>query len=193
MKVDTGVQGNILSLRIYRNMFPEHVDDNGLPTGTTSTQTKLTATWSLFSYGGMETNARFYVADVNGLAICGLPTSCELPLLELHCGISTTQIPYPTSRDKSDLQLLYPDRFNGIDIFEGDCHIVMNLDVPPVVHAPRKCPIQVADDIKKELDKMVSLVEIQLVTEPTDWASSAAYSQKSNGRLRICLDPKDLN
>jgi len=43
LKVDTGAQGNILPLRIYRNMFPEHIDDYGLPTGTTPTPTKLTA------------------------------------------------------------------------------------------------------------------------------------------------------
>ena len=43
MKVDTGAQGNILNFPVYRNMFPEHVDDNGLPTGTKLTQTKLTA------------------------------------------------------------------------------------------------------------------------------------------------------
>ena len=101
MKVDTGAQGNILSLRIRRNMFPEHADDNGLPTGTTPTQTKLTAyngtpivqhgVCSIkCSYGGKETKARFFVTDVNGLAICGLPTSCELQFVELHCGISTT-------------------------------------------------------------------------------------------------------
>ena len=204
MKVDTGAQGNILPLRIYRNMFPEHVDDNGLPIGTTPTQTKLTAyngtpivqhgVCSIkCSYGGKETNARFYVADVNGPAICGLPTSCELQLVELHCGISTTQSPNPTIRDKSDLQLLYPDRFNGIGKFEGEYHIVTDPDVPPVVYAPRKCPIHIGDDIKKELDEMVSLGVIQPVTEPTDWVSSVAYSQKSNGRWRICLDPKDLN
>ena len=31
------------------------------------------------------------------------------------------------------------------------------------------------------------------MTEPTDWVSSVAYSQKSNGRWPVCLDPKDLN
>ena len=112
MKVDTGAQGNILPLRIYRNMFPEHEDDNGLPTGTTPTRTKLNAYNGTpkhgdrsvkCSYGGKETNARFYVADVNGPAICGLPTSWELQLVGLHCGISTIQIPNPTIRDKSDL------------------------------------------------------------------------------------------
>ena len=41
--------------------------------------------------------------------------------------------------------------------------------------------------------KLVNLGVIKQVTEPTDWVSSVAYSQKSNGRWRVCLDPKDLN
>ena len=77
-------------------------------------------------------------------------------------------MPNSTVRDKSDLQLLHPDRFNGIGKFEGEYHIATDPDVPPVVHAPRKCPIHIADDIKKELDEMVSLGVIQLVTEPTN-------------------------
>ena len=65
--------------------------------------------------------------------------------------------------------------------------------MPLVVHAPRKCAIHIEDDIKKKLDEMVNLRVIESLTEPTDWVSSVAYSQKSNGRWRICLDPKDLN
>ena len=30
-------------------------------------------------------------------------------------------------------------------------------------------------------------------TEPTSWVSSLTYPKKANGKLRICLDPKDLN
>ena len=30
-------------------------------------------------------------------------------------------------------------------------------------------------------------------TEPTPWVSSLMYLKKPNGKLRICLDPKDLN
>ena len=40
---------------------------------------------------------------------------------------------------------------------------------------------------------MVELGVIEKVEEPTDWVSSIVYSRKSNGKLRICLDPKDLN
>ena len=50
------------------------------------------------------------------------------------------------------LQLLYPNQFNGIGKFEGEYHIVTDPDVPPVVHARRKCPIHIGDDIEKELD-----------------------------------------
>ena len=206
VKVDTGAQGNILPLRIYRNMFPDQVDENGFPTETAPSCTKLTAyngtqipqygVCSIkCSYGDKETEAMFYLADVAGPAICGLPTCCQLNLVELHCAVSTcsSKVPLPAIKNKDVLQALYPDRFDGIGKFEGKYHIVTDPDVPPVVHAPRKCPIHIKDDIKKELDEMVSLGVIKPVTEPTDWVSSVAYSQKSNGRWRVCLDPKNLN
>ncbi|GFN96971.1 hypothetical protein PoB_002347700 [Plakobranchus ocellatus] len=40
---------------------------------------------------------------------------------------------------------------------------------------------------------MESLNVIQKETEPIDWVNSIAFSRKSNGKLRVCLDPKDLN
>ena len=208
VKVDTGAQGNILPLRIYKNMFPDHVDENGFPTDTKSTQTRLTAYNGTpitqhgictihCSYNDNGTEADFYVADVDGPAICGLPTLCKLKLVELHCEVTTSsdKVPHllPIINNKDELQMLYPDRFNGIGKFQGEYHIVTDPDVPPVIHAPRRCPIHIKDDIKKELDEMVSLGVIKPVTEPTDWVSSVAYSQKPNGRWRVCLDPKDLN
>ena len=199
LKVDTGAQENILPLRIYGNMFPNHLDENGFPTGTKPTQAKLTAFNGTTitqhgicsikcSYDDNETVAEFYVTDVNGPMICGLPTSCKLKLVELHCEITTNtnkascKASAPVN-DKGDLQMLYPDLFNGISKFEGEYHIVTDPSVLPVIHAPRKCPIHIKDDIKKELDEMVSLGVIKPVTEPSDWVSSVAYSQKSNATL----------
>ena len=117
VKVDTGAQGNILPLRIYRNMFSHHVDENGLPTETAPSQTKLTAyngtqipqhgVCSIkSSYGDKATDAGFYVAGVAGPAICGLPTCCQLNLLELLCAVGTcsSKVPLPAVKDKGDLQ-----------------------------------------------------------------------------------------
>ena len=62
-----------------------------------------------------------------------------------------------------------------------------------MIHAPRKCPIQIKDELQCALDKMTQDNVIRKVTEPTDWVSSLAFSRKKDGALRICLDPKDLN
>ena len=117
--------------------------------------------------------------------------------MELHCAttknVTKVPCPVPAINGISDLQMLYPDGFDGIGRFQGEYHIVTDPNVPPVIHAPRKCPIHIKDDIKKNLDEMISLGVIKAVTEPTDWVSSVAYSHTSNGRGRICLDPKDLN
>ena len=38
-----------------------------------------------------------------------------------------------------------------------------------------------------------SLNVIEKVTHPTDWLSNIAVVEKSNGKLRLCLDPRNLN
>ena len=40
---------------------------------------------------------------------------------------------------------------------------------------------------------MVEIDVIERISKPTDWVSSLAYSRKSSGKIRICLDPKNLN
>ena len=40
---------------------------------------------------------------------------------------------------------------------------------------------------------MVSLGVIEKVDKPTDWVNSIVIVEKSNGDIRLCLDPKDLN
>ena len=47
--------------------------------------------------------------------------------------------------------------------------------------------------MEKELDDMVKQGITVPVDEPTDWVNSLIAREKTNGSLRICLDPKDLN
>jgi len=39
---------------------------------------------------------------------------------------------------------------------------------------------------------MIHLDIIQPVTEPTEWVSPLVVVEKPNGKLRVCLDPRDL-
>ena len=43
------------------------------------------------------------------------------------------------------------------------------------------------------MDEFLEQKIIVPVTEPTDWVSSLTYSWKTNGKLWVCLDPKDLS
>ena len=148
------------------------------------------------SFRGKRCDAEFYVSSSTGPAILGLPSCRELRLVEMNCEINETlNRPNPEARiaSKSDLIDAYPDRFEGIGSFRGESHITIDKSVPPVVHSPRRCPIHLKDEVKTELDKMEELGVITKVSAPTDWVSSIVYSRKSNNKLRICLDPKDLN
>ena len=162
-------------------------------------------------------HTRWYVADTAGPAILGLPSCSKLGVVQMNCAVEIKKKPLPntpkrptTERDtvKQDLKKLqhttpltsredlieaYPDRFEGIGRFPGTYHISLRDDAKPVVHAPRKCPIAMRPLVREKLDEFLDQGIIVPVEEPTDWVSSLAYSWKANGKLRVCLDPKDLN
>lgn len=61
-----------------------------------------------------------------------------------------------------------------------------------MVHAPSRQPHALMDRIKKKLSEMEKEGHIAKVTEPTDWVNSMVTVVKQD-KVRICLDPKDLN
>ena len=85
--------------------------------------------------------------------------------------------------------------FDGIGELKGTYHITLDPEVEPVINSPRRLPIALKDEIKAELASMEHQGVIEKVEEDhrTDWLNSIVYQRKSNGKLRICLDPCDLN
>ena len=92
-----------------------------------------------------------------------------------------------------DLQALFPNSFDCIGDMQGEYNIKTDPTVPPVQHRRCKVPIEYKEEIEKELAEMVQQKIITKQTEPTPWVSSLMYPKKANSKLRICLDPKDLN
>ena len=156
----------------------------------------------------------WYIADTPGPTILGLPSSEKLAVVKMNCAINIRQPcthPAPVSttaattkpatapeaakpiRSTDDLIKEFLDQFKGIGQFPGKYKIQLRHDAHPVIHAPRKCPIALRPKVKEHLDKMECLDVITHVDEPTDWVSSITYVQKANGKLRLCLDPRDLN
>ena len=210
VKLDTGAQGNVLPVRIFRRMFPNKLDPQGFPLpGATDRrrQVNLTAyNGTRIPYHGSLTlccrsqhsdwnMCIFHVAESPGPAVLGLPSCRELRLVTLHCSVELDQQTpvVPSVSSVTDLKKSHPDQFDTIGNLKEPYHIVVNPEVPPIVHAPRKCPVQLKDEIKLELDHMESAGVIRKVQQPTPWVSSITFPRKSSGQLRVCLDPKDLN
>ncbi len=97
-------------------------------------------------------------------------------------------------RTKEQLFEKYPKVFDaGVGCLKGEYHIRLDPQCTPVQHAPRRVHVALRDRLKETLDQLVEEDILAPVTEPTPWISSMVAVPKSDGRLRICLDPKDLN
>ena len=93
----------------------------------------------------------------------------------------------------------------GIGHFPGDPYkFHLKPEHKPVRHAPRKVPICLEDAFKEEIKSLVKLGILEEVKEHTDGVNSHVTVEKDSGnhhspnhtikrKLRICLDPRDLN
>ena len=99
----------------------------------------------------------------------------------------------------------YSGCFEGIGHFPGDpnkCHL--KPEHKPAQHAPRKVPIHLEAAFKEEIKSLVKIGILEEVKEHVDWVNSYMIVEKDTGshhspnhtikkKLRICLDPRDLN
>ena len=106
---------------------------------------------------------------------------------------------------KQDILSQYSGRFEGIGCFPGDPYkFHLKPEHKPAQHAPRKVPIHLEPAFKEEIESLVKLGILEEVKEHTDWVNSFVIVEKDTGnhhspthtikkKLRICLDPRDLN
>ena len=57
----------------------------------------------------------------------------------------------------------------------------------------RKVAVTMHQPLKDELERFVKLKVITQVDEPTKWVSQSVITLKKNGKVRLCLDPEELN
>ena len=106
---------------------------------------------------------------------------------------------------KQDILSQYSGCFEGIGHFPGDLYkFHLKPENKPTQHAPRKVPIHLEAAIKEEIKSLVKLGILEEVKKHTDWVNSYMIVEKDIGshhspnhtikkKLRICLDPRDLN
>ena len=106
---------------------------------------------------------------------------------------------------KQDILSHYSSCFGGIGHFPGEPYkFYLKPEHKPARHALRKVPIHLEAAFKEEIESLMKLGILEEVKEHTDWVNSYLIVEKDTGnhhstnhtiqrKLRICLDPKDLN
>ena len=92
----------------------------------------------------------------------------------------------------------YPDVFEGIGKFPGPPYTIhLDPSVQPKQTPCRPVPIHLKETFKKEIDRMLQAGVLKPVTEATHWINSfvlvESKGKSRNHKLRICLDPTNLN
>ena len=63
----------------------------------------------------------------------------------------------------------------------------------PVVHPPRRVPVALRQPLKEELQRMENLGVIEKTAQPIDWVHSLVIAKKKKNKIRVCMDPTNLN
>ncbi|XP_061729443.1 uncharacterized protein LOC133534338 [Cydia pomonella] len=190
-KLDTGAEVNILPKRYLRKLGISSKDLSKTNTRLTEySGAGLNVIGKIFLRVRYKNNLyvlEFKIVDLNSAPILGRYACKELNLVRRVMSVEQSNDNDP------DFIKKFSDVFHGIGCLPGEYKIQLKSDAVPVIHAPRKLPFAIKDAVKNKLLEMEAQGIIAKVEGPSDWVSSITVVKKSNGDLRICLDPKELN
>ena len=194
--LDTGAQCNVLSEATFRSL--------AVSASLQPTSTRLVALGGEnirpigivtipCSYRNVAFDILFYVIAQDAPSTLGIRSCQDLDLLRRVDTIEpSTQPLAPSPLDKDCVTARFLDRFSALGCLPGRHTIRISDTAQPVVHPPRRVPNALLDRVKAELQRLEQLDVIVKQDEPISWVNSMVLVVKPD-KLRICLDPKDLN
>ena len=139
---------------------------------------------------GMSETLTFYVIETDQKPLLSAEACETLRLLTVNVVNQVSSSMEVLT--ENELLETYADVFTGLGTFPGEYKIELDPNVKPVQHQPRKVPQALKEEIRQEINRLEKKGIIAKVTTPTEWISSMVAVKKP-GKLRICIDPKDLN
>ena len=192
VQLDTGAKCNVMSLTTLKTLGGETTIQ---PTAAklrsySGHQIPIHGCTTLLCEHKDETYPmKFYIAEGDVLSVLSAQACKDLNLVQRVNSVIDSSV---ITDARPDILLEYPDLFQGLGCLPGKHTIRIDPTVVPVVHPPRKVPVALKGRIKDELERMVKAGVVARQIEPTAWVSSMVTVVKPN-KIRICLDPRDLN
>jgi len=197
-QLDTGATCNVIS---HRNLV-QLLQNGDPPLSKSNAQLKLFDGSLMKPVGettltaerrGKRLDLRFQVVESSNKPLLSAEACEQLGLLKVDIDPEESIHVLKSSSNLTRDQILvqYKDVFEGLGHI-GDTTIITDPSVKPVQHSPRRVPVPLRDKVKAKLDDLERKGIVEKVTVPTDWISSMVVVATPN-KIRICLDPKDLN
>lgn len=195
-KVDTGAQCNILPKQHFDKVVkfqqlqpgPRVTAYNRQPVSEVGQQ-QLSIV-----FNNVHFNISCVVAENVDVPILGLPSCKALNVVKLVDSLQVGNMKSVlTETSVSNLVRTYESVFTGMGRLPVEHCILVHKSATPVERPARRIPFKLSDPVLNKLNEMEKLGLIAKVSDPTDWVSPMVVARKSNGDIRICLDPSDLN
>jgi hypothetical protein len=196
IKLDTGAEVSIIPYSIYNRLIPKPIIEKSevrIETFGGFLIEPLGVVWvDCQAHGNMQIKGKFLV--VNDMVTHGKSKKkIEAILGSELCEKLNLVKRVQTLRNEDQFINNNIDVFTGLGLFPEKCKLVLKDNVSPIINTARRVPLSIKDKLKKTLDYLVKVKVIDTVNEPVDWMSNIVIVEKPNKKLRICLDPQDLN
>ena len=187
-RIDTGAKCNLLTKTQLDKICPR------VDLQETSTRLKSYSNHAIKSIGCVhlplaysqpEVLAKFEIVNLNQENILSGSTAEKLKLIQRIASVDTTSTEHELIHD-------FPELVATTRTLPGEYRIVIDETVKGVVHPARRLPAAIRPRAIEKLHEMEENGYITRVREPTEWVSSMVVSLRNN-KVRICIDPKDLN
>ena len=195
MQIGNGAAANCLALRDYESIADKPVLEKSTAklTSYSGDRIKPKGQGSLDVQTG-DKQVRHVLFQVIEDAPCSLLSgqiSEALQLMTIKKDLLIHSLTDGKELTKEEVLKEYKDVFTGLG-YIGDYTIEVKDGAIPKQDAPRTVPAAIKDELKTKLKDMEKKGILEKVTKPTNWLNSAVYVKKP-GKLRVCLDPRELN
>ena len=198
--MDTGAQCNVLPKQLFDSIVKtKRLQPGPRVTAYNRQQIKVVGQQRLsVVYNGNQLQVTFVIADEVDVPVLGLPSFKKLNVVRL---VNSVEVPRELKRPSPILNhptidvLInkYAKVFKGIGKLPVKHHIQIKQGAVPVIRPARRISFKIRNPVLAKLNEMEDLKLIEKVSDPTEWVSPMVVARKSNGDIRICLDPNDLN
>lgn len=180
--VDTGAEANLMGIGVFQQLGLKKTDITASPIKLNTLAGNIPSlgycTLPCVFHNNLY-HLRFFITTTRSKTILGFSSAKQIGLLKQVNSISLKQ---------------FSDVFSGLGCIKGiQVNLETNPNVRPKIDPPRRIPYKLTERLRKELDRMVELNVIVKVDKPTSWVSSLVVVEKEGGKLRVCIDPRNLN